>query len=253
MVDDYFTTAIADREDEIARRKMLFQLADDNLIKLTAEEKEINDNAISFLEGINNRQQDEKEKITTLMLQNPTAWQNARGSIDITQSFDEIAKQLLPFIAAEETARRVSSSSTVPSGIRTNFATEEEEAMYNISYDLVQAEQAGSITPEQWSGFINNIVAETGLTYEQAENQVIANMQEIQGALQLTGRPNYGASSGSDLGGDVDADTIQGFGASIRESFDPFAFPKKAIQFGKGIGEFGAGLFGFDVLGNKKK
>jgi hypothetical protein len=255
LVENYYKIAMQDRDDEIARRKILFDMADKKLISLTEEENEMNSDAISLLESINSRQLEEKDAVTSLMLRYPLAWQNAAGQLDLTKPFNEIAKQMLPFIAAEEQAKRRGSGTDtgLPSGIRTKFATEEEEAIYNFAYNLVQAEQAGAITPDQWSSYINNVKEETKMTYEQAENQVIANMQEIQGVLDLTGKPNYGAGSGSDLGGDdVDFTSPEGIGSSIRGSFDPFAFPKKAYQLGKGIGEFGAGLFGFDVLDNKK-
>lgn len=97
-IENYYSIAEQDRQNEIDRRKMLYELEANDVIKLDEKERAGNEAMISFLESLNERQRAEKDAVTSLMLQNPQAWAQAAGKIDLTGSYDEIAQQLVPYI-----------------------------------------------------------------------------------------------------------------------------------------------------------
>lgn len=98
LVSQYYTAAQQDRRDEITRYQTLYQMANDNLIELKADEKTAIDRQISLLSDINARQMAEKDKIIGLMMSNPDAW--AKANVNLEMPYAEIAQKLAPFMAS---------------------------------------------------------------------------------------------------------------------------------------------------------
>jgi hypothetical protein len=178
LVENYYNLTIQDRDDEIARRKFLYELDNDNLLKLTNEEKELNNNRISILTDLNSRQENEKGAITQLMLQNPTAWQKAAGTLDLTKSFDEIAKQLLPFMSAEELAKQRRSGASVKD-------SEYTKAIKGYASEAAGLESLGSQAEKDaaFASLVNTAVRESNgtLNYNTAQQAIIQQMQADKG------------------------------------------------------------------------
>jgi len=178
LVENYYNLTIQDRDDEIARRKFLYELDNDNYLKLTDEQKELNNNRISILTDLNSRQENEKGAITQLMLQNPTAWQKAAGVLDLTASFDDIAKQLLPFMSAEELAKQRRSGASVKD-------SEYTKAIKGYAAEAAGLESLGSQEERDaaFESLVNTAVLESNgtLNYNTAQQAIIRQMQADQG------------------------------------------------------------------------
>lgn len=97
LVSQYYTAARQDRQDEITRYQTLYQMANDNLIELKADEKTAIDRQISLLSDINSRQMAEKDKVIGLMMSNPDAW--AKANVNLEMPYAEIAQKLAPHMA----------------------------------------------------------------------------------------------------------------------------------------------------------
>ncbi len=99
LVSQYYTAAQQDRRDEITRYQTLYQMANDNLISLKADEKTAIDRQISLLSDINTRQMAEKDKVIALMLQNPDAW--AKANVNLEMPYEQIAQKLAAVTAGQ--------------------------------------------------------------------------------------------------------------------------------------------------------
>lgn len=97
LVSQYYTAARQDRQDEITRYQTLYQMANDNLIELKADEKTAIDRQISLLSDINSRQMAEKDKVIELMMSNPDAW--AKANVNLEMPYAEIAQKLSTVMA----------------------------------------------------------------------------------------------------------------------------------------------------------
>lgn len=187
LVGNYFKFAMDDRQAEIDRRKILFDLADKNLITLTDEEKDINNKSIAFLTDMNNRQLKEKDAITALMLDNPEAWQAAANKIDLTQPFEKIAKDLIPFIVAQNLKNKAGNGTGEI--LNTKGMSEMEKDAYELAKQGVYLENNLSGAPQAqrdkaFSTLVNSYVQEHGVDYETAKTSIIRMMQRIKGQEQ---------------------------------------------------------------------
>jgi len=98
----YFDNAVADRTDRINNLAGLFELDKNDLVKLTDEEKSIAKDQMDLLTDINTRQEEEKDAIRTLMLDDTVAAVWDRAGVDMSMSLDDILTKIQPFVAAEQ-------------------------------------------------------------------------------------------------------------------------------------------------------
>ena len=105
IIKTYFDDAVAQRTDRIANLEMLFNLNNQKLIKLTEDEKQIARDQMALLDGMNVRQENEKDAIRTLMLDDVVASIWDKAGVNMTMPLDEILTKIQPFVAAEQGRR----------------------------------------------------------------------------------------------------------------------------------------------------
>jgi len=88
MVKTFFTDSINDRTERINNLKTLFDLDNQKIVKLDAEEKNIGKDQIALLEDMNKRQENEQDDIRQIMINNPEAWEASGATLDMP--LDEI-------------------------------------------------------------------------------------------------------------------------------------------------------------------
>lgn len=103
LVTSYYDAATTDRNNQINRYQTLLKLADDKLVNLQADEKDNLNAMISTLQTAETRQQDNKDKISALMLDPiaSVAWSKTPG-LSLDMDYNEIVQKLMPAYAAEQ-------------------------------------------------------------------------------------------------------------------------------------------------------
>lgn len=104
-VNLYFDNAVADRTDRINNLATLFELDKTDLINLSSEEKQVAKDQMALLGDINTRQEQERDAIRTLMLDEVVASVWDKAGVDMTMPLDEILTKIQPFVAAEQGRR----------------------------------------------------------------------------------------------------------------------------------------------------
>lgn len=187
LVKGYYEAASVDRQNQISRYQNLLSLADQKLVRLNADEKENLNMMISTLQSAEQRQQDNRDKISALMLDPvaAAAWSKTPG-LSLDMNYNDIVSRLLPQIVAEntriETMKNVrtggSAGKVVGSGNPTGkdlTADARAVAQYlvglrdsgqlndnNYSQKISQLMDAYNIDPSQYdaySSMINNMMA----------------------------------------------------------------------------------------------
>lgn len=175
-ITNYYNISIQDRQNEIDRRTMLYELEANDVIKLDDKEREANDAAIAMLESLNERQTAEKDAVTALMLQNPEAWAMAAGKLDLTAGYNEIAQQLVPYInrVTEQARVRTGGGGASPSTESTGF----NQMIRGVADQLVVSRDAGDLTDLEYSSAVSALVDQLfdttaeNFDYNGAYNQV---------------------------------------------------------------------------------
>lgn len=103
LVEGYYSAASTDRQNQISRYQTLLKLADDKLVKLDNDEKDNLNMMISTLQSAETRQQENKDKISALLL-DPVAsiaWSKTPG-LSLDMNYNDIVQRLLPAYSAEQ-------------------------------------------------------------------------------------------------------------------------------------------------------
>ncbi len=113
LVKGYYEAASTDRLNQINRYQNLLSLADQKLVRLDAEEKDNLNMMIGTLQSAEKRQQDNKDKISELMLDPimSIAWTSTPG-LSLDMNYNDIVKQLMPAAIRERQRQMASKVST---------------------------------------------------------------------------------------------------------------------------------------------
>lgn len=131
LVKGYYEAASTDRLNQINRYQNLLSLADQKLVRLDAEEKDNLNLMISTLERAETRQQENKDKISALMLDPITsvAWTKTPG-LSLDMDFNEIVKKMMPAYIAEN--RRLEQLKKAGSGTTVKEPSDIQDAQSNL-------------------------------------------------------------------------------------------------------------------------
>lgn len=235
IVSSYYDAAMADRQSEINRYTNLYNLHDKNLITLNAEEKDAIDNQIKLMKDIESRQKEDKDKMLSLLVEYPGAWEKA--DIDLTKSLDENLKVMLPYMYQENMRREQLSRARAAGGAKKEFATAEEENTYNTAYNLYLREQAGQITPETWWETVEAFAEANNMDTSMADNLLKNQMTAIQQEKGVAGKPYYGEGGYDD--DDVGSD-VSGFGTALDPLIKGYEDQPNWLRYGSAPLRYGA-------------
>lgn len=105
LVQQGFENIIADREDRINNINFLLQMDKEDKISLSTEERQLASEQRALLLQANERQQNEKDAIRQLMLDDVVSAVWGRAGVNMNMPLDEIMTKLQPYIAQEQTRR----------------------------------------------------------------------------------------------------------------------------------------------------
>jgi len=230
LVKGYYDAASQDRMNQINRYQTLLGLADQQLVRLNADEKDNLNMMISTLRGAEARQQENKDKISALML-DPVAsiaWSKTPG-LSLDMDYNEIVQRLLPGMAQERLRQfgilHGGRGDSGPGGVD-SFGAGLGITGENITTDINNvarnlAAMGTNLTETQWTAAVYEIVRNNPAFRDLDDTQLAYNMVEkdLQNAVRAAREASGDTGSTTSL-------TPQNNNTVTRSSSGPLGFPE---------------------------
>jgi hypothetical protein len=194
--DKFFEFYSQQRQDMIDNYTSLRNMANQNIIDLSKEEREDIDRRIDIMNTEVQRQDEQRNaKMEILMAAYEKGVDPSKFGVSLSDDFETMMNKLGPAVAAqyqkelEMSNSRSSSSSSGATSYPTNAKSPLQKLAYDTAENIVGLEGSG-FSGEDWNTQVNNFIARAGemglsLSWQQASDTLAQGMTQYKGANNM--------------------------------------------------------------------